>query len=105
MQRRQRMNRRRTGSRRTPRLIERLETRHALAVSFAAGAWTIVGDANAALPDDTIVIEQNPANARQFRATVNGAVIDVRSAARVKSSMSMMQRPVPSRRSLAANSA
>ena len=85
MQRRQRMNRRRTGSRQTPRVIERLETRHALAVSFAAGAWTIVGDASAALPDDTIVIEPNPVNARQLRATVNGAVIDVRSAARVKS--------------------
>jgi uncharacterized secreted protein with C-terminal beta-propeller domain len=85
MQRRQRMNRRRTGSRQAPRLIERLETRHALAVSFVAGAWTIVGDANTALPDDTIVIEQNPANARQLRATINGAVVDVRSAARVKS--------------------
>lgn len=85
MQRRQRMNRRRTGSRQAPRLIERLETRHALAVSFVAGAWTIVGDANTALPDDTIVIEQNPANARQVRATINGAVVDVRSAARVKS--------------------
>ena len=85
MQRRQRMNRRRTGSRQTSRVIELLETRHALAVSFAAGAWTIVGDADAALPDDTIVVEQNPANARQLRATVNGAVIDVRSAARVKS--------------------
>jgi hypothetical protein len=85
MQRRQRMNRRRTGSRQTPRVIERLESRHALAVSFAAGAWTIVGDASATIPDDTIVVEQNPANARQLRATVNGAVIDVRSAARVKS--------------------
>jgi hypothetical protein len=85
MQRRQRMNRRRTGSQQAQRLIEQLETRHALAVSFAAGAWTIVGDANAALPDDTIVIERNPANARQLRATVNGAIVDVRSEARVKS--------------------
>ena len=85
MQRRQRMNRRRSQTRQSPRLIEQLETRHALAVSFAAGAWTIVGDANTALPDDTIVIEQNPANARQVRATINGAVVDVRSAARVKS--------------------
>ena len=85
MQRRQRMNRRRSQTRQSLRLIEQLETRHALAVSFAAGAWTIVGDANTALPDDTIVIEQNPANARQVRATINGAVVDVRSAARVKS--------------------
>ena len=52
MQRRQRMNRRRSQTRQAPRLIEQLETRHALAVSFAAGAWTIVGDANTALPDD-----------------------------------------------------
>lgn len=85
MQRRQRMNRRRTRSRQAQWLIERLESRHALAVSFAAGAWTIVGDANAAIPDDTIVIEPNPANARQLQVTVNGVVIDVRSAARVKS--------------------
>ena len=85
MRRRQRMNRRRSQTRQSPRLIEQLETRHALAVSFAAGAWTVVGDANTALPDDTIVIEQNPANFRQIRATINGAVVDVRSAARVKS--------------------
>ncbi len=79
------MHRRRSRSRQTQRFIERLEPRHALAVSFAAGVWTIVGDANAATPDDTIVVEPNPANARQLRATVNGVVIDVRSAARVKS--------------------
>lgn len=85
MQRRQRTNRRRTGPRPVERLVERLETRHALAVSFAAGAWTIVGDADAAHCDDTIVVERNPANARQLRATVNGIVVDVRSEARMKS--------------------
>ena len=85
MQRRQRTNRRRTGPRPVERLVERLENRHALAVSFAAGAWTIVGDADAAHCDDTIVVERNPANARQLRATVNGIVVDVRSEARMKS--------------------
>lgn len=69
----------------TGHLIERLEPRHALAVTFAGGVWTIVGDADAARPDDTIVIEQNPANARQLRATINGVVADVRSMARVRS--------------------
>lgn len=63
---------------------ERLEPRHALAVSFVGGTWTIVGDADAGLADDTIVVEPNPVNARQLRAVVNGVVVDVRSAARVK---------------------
>ena len=85
MQRRKRINRRRIGSRQPQQVLERLETRHALAVSFAAGAWTIVGDADAAHCDDTIVVERNPANARQLRATVNGIVVDVRSEARTKS--------------------
>ena len=64
---------------------ERLEQRHALAVGFSGGEWTIVGDGDAARPDDAIVIEPNPTNARQLRATVNGVVVDVRSMARVKS--------------------
>ncbi|MFM7206930.1 MAG: beta-propeller domain-containing protein [Planctomycetaceae bacterium] len=64
--------------------VERLEARHALA-TFTAGTWTILGDGDAARPDDTIVIDRNPANARQLRATVNGVVVDVRAAARVKS--------------------
>jgi len=85
MQRRGRLNRRRTGSRQPQRTIERLESRHALAVTFAAGEWTISGDDHAARPDDTIVVERNPANARQLRATVNGVVVDVRSEARMKS--------------------
>jgi len=85
MQRHQRPNRRPTGIRQPERTIEQLEPRHALAVNFAAGVWTIGGDDNAALPDDTIVVERNPANPRQLRATVNGVVVDVRSEARMKS--------------------
>ena len=85
MQRHQRPNRRPTGIRHPQRTIEQLEPRHALAVNFAAGVWTIGGDDNAALPDDTIVVERNPANPRQLRATVNGVVVDVRSEARMKS--------------------
>lgn len=85
MQRHQRPSRRPTGIRQPQRTIEQLEPRHALAVSFAAGVWTISGDDNAALPDDTIVVERNPANPRQLRATVNGVVVDVRSEARMKS--------------------
>ena len=65
--------------------IERLEPRHALAVTFAGGAWTIVGDNDLIGADDTIVVEENPANTRQLRATVNGVVVDVRSKLRVKS--------------------
>jgi len=81
---RRRIEPRRPGGRIRLTAGERLEPRHALAVSFGGGTWTIVGDADAGLPDDTIVVEPNPANARQLRALVNGVVVDVRSAARVK---------------------
>jgi hypothetical protein len=85
MPRRKRSDSRRRYGRNSLPAGEQLEQRHALAVSFAGGQWTIMGDGDAARPNDAIVIEPNPANARQLRATVNGAVVDVRSMARVKS--------------------
>lgn len=84
MKRRRRNDMRRRGGRSAAPAGERLEPRHALAVSFVGGTWTIVGDDDAARPNDTIVVEPNPANARQLRAVVNGTVVDVRSAARTK---------------------
>ena len=63
---------------------EPLEQRFALAVTFAGGTWTITGDGNAADLDDTIVVDRNPANARQLRATVNGVVVGTRLESTVK---------------------
>ena len=57
---------------------EQLEPRLALAVSDLAGTWNIRGDRDASHPDDTIVVERNPANARQLRAVVNGVVVSTR---------------------------
>ena len=63
---------------------EQLEQRFALAVSWAAGTWSITGDADAAHPDDTIVVDRNPANTRQLRAVVNGVVVGTRLESTVK---------------------
>jgi uncharacterized secreted protein with C-terminal beta-propeller domain len=87
------MSRRRDRSRRGPArqkpaafiaCCEPLEQRFALAVTFAAGTWTITGDANAADLDDTIVVDRNPANTKQLRATVNGVVVGTRLESTVK---------------------
>jgi uncharacterized secreted protein with C-terminal beta-propeller domain len=55
--------------------LESLEPRLALAVSQSYGTWTITGDSDPAHPNDTILIDRNPANAAQLRATVNGVVV------------------------------
>ncbi len=64
--------------------VESLEPRLALAVGRAYGTWSITGDKNAADPDDTIVVDRNPSNALQLRATVNGVVIGTRLESTVK---------------------
>ncbi|NDC63945.1 MAG: hypothetical protein EBZ59_08200 [Planctomycetia bacterium] len=66
---------------------EPLEPRVALsanAQSFRYGTWQVVGDANRARPDDTIVVERNPADSRQLRAVVNGVVVGSRPEAAVR---------------------
>lgn len=68
--------------------LETLEPRLALATSqvFGAGTpvWTIVGDADPAKPDDTILVSRNPANAKELQATVNGFVVGKRLESTVK---------------------
>ncbi len=81
-----RRSRRRSIVRQAPRLqpgLEALEPRLALAVSQTYGTWTIVGDSDRSHPHDTIVIDRNPANAAQLRATVNGVVVGTIREARV----------------------
>jgi len=71
----------------SPRLlpqIESLEPRHALSVSTAYGVWNITGDADPAHPNDTILVDRNPTNAAQLRATVNGVVVGTRLESTVK---------------------
>jgi uncharacterized secreted protein with C-terminal beta-propeller domain len=58
--------------------LERLEPRFALSVSWSSGAWTITGDDDPSRPDDTIVVDRDPADPRQLRALVNGEVVDTR---------------------------
>jgi len=55
--------------------VESLEPRLALAVSQTYGTWRITGDSDPAHPNDTILVDRNPANAAQLRATVNGVVV------------------------------
>jgi len=50
--------------------IESLEPRFVLAVGQGYGTWSITGDSNAADPDDIIIIDRNPSNAAQLRATI-----------------------------------
>jgi uncharacterized secreted protein with C-terminal beta-propeller domain len=64
--------------------IESLEPRFALAVAQGYGTWSISGDSNAADPDDIIIIDRNPSNASQLRATVNGIVVGTRLESTVK---------------------
>ena len=71
-------SRRRSVARQAPRLhaqFESLEPRLALAVSQSYGTWTITGDSDPAQPNDTILVDRNPANTAQLRATVNGVVV------------------------------
>ena len=71
----------------SPRLlpqIESLEPRHALSVSTAYGVWNITGDGDPAHPNDTILVDRNPTNAAQLRATVNGVVVGTRLEATVR---------------------
>jgi uncharacterized secreted protein with C-terminal beta-propeller domain len=68
--------------------IESLEPRFALAVGQAYGdansTWTIIGDADPARPDDTIVIDRDPAHTGALRATVNGVVVGTRLESTIK---------------------
>jgi hypothetical protein len=71
-------SRRRSIARQARRLhapFESLEPRLALAVSQSYGTWTITGDSDPAHPNDTILVDRNPANAAQLRAIVNGVVV------------------------------
>jgi uncharacterized secreted protein with C-terminal beta-propeller domain len=73
-----RRSRRRSAAQQAPRLqpqLESLEPRLALAVSHVYGTWSITGDSDPANPNDTIVVDRNPANAAQLRAIVNGVVV------------------------------
>ena len=73
-----RRSRRNPVAQQAPRLhpqIESLEPRLALAVTQSYGTWTITGDSDPAHPDDTIVVDRNPANTALLRATVNGIVV------------------------------
>ena len=67
-----------------PFALEQLEQRRVLATTLQAGIWTIRGDRDAGQPDDVIVVDRNPLDAAQLRATVNGVVVGVRPEARVK---------------------
>ena len=78
MRRQPRRSRRRSIVRQAPRLhaqLESLEPRLALAVSQNYGTWSIIGDSDPAHPNDTILVDRNPANAAQLRAVVNGVVV------------------------------
>jgi uncharacterized secreted protein with C-terminal beta-propeller domain len=60
---------------------EALEPRLALSAqpgNQQIGIWRINGDTATGRPHDTIVIERNPADARQLRAIVNGVVVGKR---------------------------
>jgi uncharacterized secreted protein with C-terminal beta-propeller domain len=73
-----RRSRRRLITQQPPRLsqqLESLEPRLALSVSQRYGIWSITGDSDPAHPNDTILVERNPANSSQLRAIVNGVVV------------------------------
>jgi len=55
--------------------FESLEPRLALAVSQTYGTWSITGDSDRSHPNDTILVDRNPANAAQLQAIVNGVVV------------------------------
>ena len=56
-------------------VVEPLEQRLPLAVTFGMLPWRITGDTTPGLVDDTIVVERDPANAAWLRAVVNGRVV------------------------------
>ncbi len=73
-----RHSRRRLIARQFPQLhsqFESLEPRLALAVGQTYGTWSITGDSDPTHPNDTILVDRNPANAAQLRAIVNGVVV------------------------------
>ena len=73
-----RHSRRRLIARQFPQLhsqFESLEPRLALAVGQTYGTWSITGDSDPTHPNDTILVDRNPANAAQLRAIVNGGVV------------------------------
>ena len=73
-----RRSRRRLITQQPPRLsqqLESLEPRLALSVSQRYGIWSITGDSDPAHPNDTILVDRNPANTSQLRAIVNGVVV------------------------------
>ena len=73
-----RRSRRRLITQQPPRLsqqLESLEPRLALSISQRLGIWSITGDSDPAHPNDTILVERNPANSSQLRAIVNGVVV------------------------------
>ena len=87
MRRQPRRSGRRSITQQSPRLlpqIESLEPRHALSVSPAYGVWSITGDGDPTHPNDTILVDRNPTNAAQLRATVNGVVVGTRLESTVK---------------------
>jgi len=63
--------------------VEPLEPRLALAVTPAFAVWNIMGDSDPAHPHDTILVDRNPTNTAQLRATVNGVVVGTRLESRV----------------------
>ena len=55
-----------------------------MAVTQAYAVWNIMGDSDHADPHDTILVDRNPTNAAQLRATVNGVVVGTRLESTVK---------------------
>lgn len=64
-----------------PCWMESLEARAFLDASAIGGVWRIAGTSG----NDVIVVQENPADAAQFQAIVNGAVVGTRNAAAVRS--------------------
>src|SRR5690349_368055 len=56
-------------------LVEHLEYRTLLS---SGAVWHIAGDRNGQPTDDTIIVEVDPNNDKQFQATVNGEVVGTR---------------------------
>ena len=57
-------------------LFEKLELRTLL--SAGGAIWHINGDRDGTASDDWIVVEVDPSNDKQFRATVNGEIVGTR---------------------------
>lgn len=68
----------------SPAMFERLEER--LLLGGGGGiCWKISGDIDRRNPNDTIVIDRDPANSSILRATVNGRVVSTQTESRVAS--------------------